>query len=45
MKRREEANRKKDFARAWDIDSENIIHWSNLTAVMYEIKAFREVCR
>ena len=47
-----EAYRKRDFARAivhyqraLDIDSENIIHWSNLTAVMFQIKAFREVCR
>ena len=47
-----EAHRRKDFARAMvhyqralDIDSENVIYWSNLTAVMFEIKAFREVCR
>ena len=47
-----EAYRRKDFAkaivhyqRALDIDSENIINWSNLTAVMFQIKAFREVCR
>ena len=46
-----EAHRKADFAtaivhyqRALDIDSENVIYWSNLSAVMFEIKAFREVC-
>ena len=45
------AYKKKDFARALvhyqralDIDSENVIHWSNLSAVMFETKAFREVC-
>ena len=46
-----EAYRRKDFAKAivhyqkaLDIDSENIINWSNLTAVMFQIRAFREVC-
>ena len=45
------AHRKKDFAkamvhyqRALNIDSENVINWGNLSAVMFEMKAFKEVC-
>ena len=47
-----QAYRKADFARAMvhyqralDTDSENVIYWSNLSAVMFEIRAFKEVCR
>ena len=43
--------RKKDFAkamvhyqRALNIDSENVINWGNLSAVMFKMKAFKEVC-
>ena len=46
-----EAYRKADFAkavvhyqRALDIDSENVIYWSNLSAVMFQMQAFKEVC-
>ena len=46
-----EAHRKADFAtaivhyqRALDIDSENVVYWSNLSAVMFKINAFKEVC-
>ena len=46
-----EAFRKADFAkatvhyeRALDIDSENVIYWSNLSAVMFQTKSFKEVC-
>ena len=46
------AYRRKDFSRAMvhyqralDIESDNVIFWSNLSAVMFEIKAFREVRR
>ena len=45
------AYREADFAkaivhyeRALDIDSENAIYWGNLSAVMFETKAFKEVC-
>ena len=45
------AYKKSDFARAMvhyqralDLDSENVIYWSNLSAVMFEIRAFKEVC-
>ena len=46
------AYKKKDFTRAMvhyqralDIDPENVIYWSNLSAVMFEIRAYGEVCR
>ena len=46
-----EAYRKADFAqaivhyqRALDIDSENVIYWSNLSAVMFQMESFKEVC-
>ena len=46
-----EEHRKSDFAkaivhyqRALDIDSENGIYWGNLSAAMFGVKAFKEVC-
>ena len=46
-----EAHRKEDFAkaivhyqRALDIDSENVVYWGNLSAAMFRIEAFKEVC-
>ena len=32
------------YERALDIDSENHIHWGNLSAVMFKVQAFKEVC-
>ena len=32
------------YERALDIDSENYIHWGNLSAVMFKVQAFKEVC-
>ena len=51
MERGTEAYIKEDFTeaishyeRALDIDSENYIHWGNLSAVMFKVQAFKEVC-
>ena len=32
------------YQRALDIDSENGIYWGNLSAAMFGVKAFKEVC-